>query len=81
MKRILKLSAFVFLAGVLFHMSSQKKNSCENCEGNKPHSANAGIIQIIVLPKFGVTPDGTASFDPDGRITSYKWIKIAWPAS
>ena len=76
------------MAGIVFFTSCQKEYSCENCgsnppsgSSNKPPIANAGADQTIILPKDSVTLDGTASTDPDGIITSYKWIKIAGPVA
>jgi len=43
--------------------------------------ANAGTDQTITLPKDSVLLDGSASTDPDGTITSYKWTKISGPVS
>ncbi len=35
----------------------------------------------MILPKDSVMLDGTASTNPDGTITSYKWARIAGPVS
>lgn len=48
---------------------------------NLPPSAHAGPDQIITLPLNNTTLDGSASFDPDGTITGYVWVKITGPAS
>lgn len=82
MKPILKIIAFVLMAGILFHISCKKEYSCEGCiGGNKPPIANAGPDQTILLPTDSVTLDGSASSDPDGTISSFQWIKISGPAS
>jgi|GEM_PF-363050 len=46
---------------------------------NQPPIANARPDQTIILPTDSVLLDGNLSFDPDGTITSYKWIKISGP--
>lgn len=56
--------------------------SCEDCAGsslNNPPIARAGLTQTIVLPTDSVFLDGSTSFDPDGSITSYQWLKISGP--
>ena len=77
MKLILKLSVSIILTSMLFYISCQKEFSCENCIDNQPPAANAGADEIIMLPKDSVVLDGRASTDPDGVITSYKWVKIS----
>lgn len=74
MKPILKFVAYILLMTVVAFASCKKEYSCENClEGNKPSFVNADVDQTIVLPKDSVALDGSASTDPDGTITSYKW--------
>ena len=54
--------------------------SCENCRGeNQPPIAKAGVDKIIKLPNDSTMLDGSASTDPDGRITEWIWKKIAGP--
>jgi len=36
---------------------------------------------VATLPTDSVVLDGTVSSDPDGKISSYLWTKIAGPAS
>jgi Secretion system C-terminal sorting domain/PKD domain len=43
--------------------------------------ANAGADISITLPLNNTTLNGSASFDPDGTITNYRWTKISGPAS
>jgi Secretion system C-terminal sorting domain/PKD domain len=52
-----------------------------NAAPNVPPTANAGVDQTITLPTNNTTIDGSASFDPDGTITTYAWVKIAGPVS
>lgn len=81
MKQLLKLAACALVTGVVLFGSCKKELSCENCNVNQPPIADAGRDTIIALPKDSVMLDGTASTDPDGTITSYKWAKIAGPVS
>ncbi|MGH2645750.1 MAG: PKD domain-containing protein, partial [Chitinophagaceae bacterium] len=46
---------------------------------NVPPVADAGKSQTIMLPKDSVALDGSGSMDPDGTITSYKWVQTAGP--
>jgi len=48
---------------------------------NKPPIAVAGPDQMISLPTDSVLLDGSASKDADGKITMWRWTKIAGPAS
>jgi len=82
MKKICLLLFNISIAGSIIFTSCKKELSCEGCiDGNKPPIANAGRDTTIVLPVDSVMLDGSASTDPDGTITSYKWIKIAGPVS
>lgn len=78
MKRVLCLSLLIVL---FIFPSCQKELSCEICILNQPPAANAGADEIIMLPKDSVVLNGSASTDPDGVITSYKWTKISGPVS
>ena len=82
MKPLLKFAACILLTEIIIFVSCQKEISCEGCrDSNKPPKTNAGPDQVIILPTDSVSLDGSASSDPDGTITSYKWTKIAGPAS
>ncbi|MEO7483223.1 MAG: hypothetical protein ABIT81_05650 [Ferruginibacter sp.] len=48
---------------------------------NQPPIANAGTDQTITLPMDSVLLNGNLSFDPDGTIVSYQWVKISGPAA
>ena len=55
-------------------------------EGNKPPIAVAGSDQVITLPTDSALLDGSASSDPDGKISDpiaigWRWEKISGPAS
>jgi len=43
--------------------------------------ADAGNNVTITLPNNTVNVDGTASYDPDGTITAYKWTKVSGAAA
>jgi len=47
---------------------------------NTPPVANAGADITLILPDNTATLNGTASYDPDGTIVSYRWIYISGPA-
>jgi hypothetical protein len=49
--------------------------------GNQAPLANAGADITVQLPSAGITLDGSASYDSDGSIVSYKWTKISGPST
>ncbi|PWT98003.1 MAG: hypothetical protein C5B52_12945 [Bacteroidetes bacterium] len=49
--------------------------------GNQNPVAKAGNDITVTLPQDTVLLNGSASVDPDGTITKYKWRKIAGPAA
>ncbi len=82
MKTKILLRAIVVLIVILVNVSCKKENSCEGCkEINQPPIAIAGPDQVITLPTDSVSLDGSASNDPDGRISVWLWKKISGPAS
>ncbi len=82
MKKHFIYISFIILIAYLTQTSCIKETSCEKClAGNKQPIANAGPDQLITLPTDSVSLDGSASSDPDGRISSYLWTKISGPAS
>ncbi len=46
---------------------------------NQPPVANAGLDQSLILPTNSTTLTGDESFDRDGSIKMYKWIKVSGP--
>lgn len=48
---------------------------------NTPPVANAGPNQVITLPINQVILSGTASYDPDGTISTYRWQMTSGPAT
>jgi hypothetical protein len=78
MQRVFLFLSFLF---VLIITSCKKENSCGRCIGNnQPPVARAGPDQIIALPTDSVLLDGSASNDPDGKISEWLWTKISGPA-
>ena len=49
--------------------------------GNQPPVANAGTDVTVQLPTSGITLDGSLSYDSDGTIVAYKWVKISGPTT
>ena len=47
---------------------------------NIPPVANAGNAVSITLPTNNVTVNGSGSYDPDGTILAYQWLKLSGPA-
>ena len=46
---------------------------------NRPPVARAGANTSILLPTDSILLNGTASFDPDNNIKSYRWRKLEGP--
>jgi hypothetical protein len=82
-----KVTLTLSITGVIFYSckkeippgSSQANQATSNI--NKPPVAIAGPDQTIILPTDSVLLNGSASDDPDGRITAWQWTKIAGPPS
>ncbi|THU34102.1 T9SS type A sorting domain-containing protein [Niastella caeni] len=49
--------------------------------GNQPPVAIPGNDITVQLPAASITLDGSASYDPDGKIISYKWVKVSGPTT
>ena len=82
MRPVLKIVSFILFVAVFVHLSCKKEYSCEGCaDKNKPPIAIAGPDQVITLPTDSIFLDGTASKDPDGKISEWLWTKISGPAS
>ena len=47
---------------------------------NQLPTADAGQDRVVPLPTQLITLDGSASFDPDGTITTYTWRQISGPS-
>jgi hypothetical protein len=83
MKLIFKISAYIILIWIVAFISCKRELSCESCNVavNKLPIALAGPDQIITLPTDSISLDGSASSDPDGKISAWLWTKISGPAS
>ena len=80
-KHFFALSIIAF-TGIFIFNSCKREKSCEDSkENNKPPIAIAGPNQVITLPTDSISLDGSASNDPDGTISNWRWIKIEGPAS
>ena len=75
MKQIFRYTC-IFIAGIVLVNSCKKENGLQTPNANEPPIANAGADQIISLPIDSAILNATQSFDPDGTIVSYQWIKI-----
>jgi hypothetical protein len=49
--------------------------------GNLPPVAVPGNDFTVILPTPSVTLDGSKSYDKDGKIISYKWLKVSGPST
>jgi hypothetical protein len=52
-----------------------------NLSANQPPVADAGANQVLILPVSSVKLDATHSYDPDGTVAFYNWVKTAGPSS
>lgn len=58
------------------------KKVCVDCnKQNTPPLANAGNDIIIRLPVDSVMLDGSASYDPDGKVGEYLWTQLSGPSA
>ncbi len=74
--------AITLLISTSLIISACKKTSNDvRSTTNRSPIANAGPDQLTLFPKDSVFLDGSASTDPDGKITAWLWTKIAGPAS
>jgi hypothetical protein len=75
-------SIIVIVWVLVLQSACKPEYSCENCKGeNQPPIAKAGADKTIKLPNDSTLLDGSASTDPDGRITEWLWRKITGPSS
>ena len=82
MKFEIKYAIMCLALMMMVYISCKKELSCENCiENNKPPIAVAGPDQVITLPTDSVLLNGSASSDPDGKISGYLWTRLSGPAS
>ncbi len=76
MKPLLKSAAFVLLATVLFYISCKKERDTA-ATNNQPPVADAGSDNSYYWPTQRIDLDGTASHDPDGSISTFRWYKLS----
>jgi hypothetical protein len=76
MKKFLKqhLIFISLILSVLFP-GCRKHYRCKICPGNQAPIADAGKDTILTLPVNSLILDGSASYDLDGTIASYRWSK------
>jgi hypothetical protein len=68
---------FIFIGLILIVLLTgcRKHYRCKVCPGNKAPIAEAGNDTILTLPVNSLILDGSASYDLDGTIASYRWSK------
>ncbi len=80
MKSILKISACIFLSGMLIFTSCKKDPPPPPPppppSANRPPVANAGPDQTITISTNTINLNGSGSTDPDNNITTYAWRGI-----
>jgi hypothetical protein len=79
MKQVKTIAAIVAIALLLLQcfVACKRELSCEGCnEKNKPPLAKAGADKTITLPTDSVLLDGSASTDPDGKISEWRLLTI-----
>ena len=87
MKHQLKYFLCILLTGLAIITACKKEYSFEGCnESNKPPIAIAGPDQVITLPTDSFLLDGSATNDPDGKLSDpiaigWLWTKISRTAS
>ncbi len=66
----------------IINLSCKKNSRAKTAKTAISHPiANTGRDTTITLPKDSAVLDGTASTNPDGTITSYKWARISGSVS
>lgn len=82
--KIIFLRPVIILAGIIIILllsSCRKHYRCKICPGNKAPIAEAGKDTLLRLPVNSLILDGSASYDVDGTIVSYRWSKRVGPSS
>ncbi len=78
-KKLIQVSFFIGLV-VMVSLGCIKSYQCKTC-GNKSPIAEAGNDTTLRLPVNLILLDGSASYDPDGSVVSYRWSKRTGPPS
>lgn len=82
MKKRIPYLVTAALLGATVLLSCKKEYSCEGCyQVNEPPVALAGTDQVISFPTDSISLDGSASSDPDGKISDWLWKKVSGPVS
>ena len=77
---LILVSILIALTIIFSLLSCIKHYQCKTC-GNKSPIAEAGNDTTIRLPANRIMLDGSASYDPDGTVVSYRWSKRTGPLS
>ena len=86
MKKLLLMS-LIILAAIAGCKKDLPMSPASPSPPPKPGSINrspvalAGQDKVLVFPPDSVLLDGSGSYDPEGKITQYKWTKILGPAA
>jgi hypothetical protein len=78
----LQAGLYIFYLTVTDNNAATGKDSViitVNPAANIPPVANPGPNISLTLPANSTTLNGTASYDPDGTITSYSWTRVSGP--
>lgn len=82
MKKAVFAIAIVTAVAVCLLHSCRKEYSLEGLNAfNQPPVAVAEQDPLIILPTGSVLLKGSSSYDPDGVIKAWKWVKVSGPAS
>ena len=81
MKKLSATFLVLTFTGSLVIISCKKEVTVMNTVVNQHPVARAGTDTIIVLPVNIIKLDGSASSDPENKISAYTWTKISGPAS
>ena len=77
----LKISFYILITIYVFFSCKKEPSDEGNRVTNKPPVANAGTDIFITLPVDSIILDGSASYDPDGTVSTYNWSRVSGPAS
>ncbi len=78
----LQAGVYIFILKVTDNNAATGSDSVKitvNPAVNQAPVADAGAGISLTLPANSTTLDGTKSFDPDGTISTYTWIRISGP--
>ena len=81
MKKIFLFVLLVPIIALSFFSCKKEKVSAGSTRSNHPPIAITNSDTFIILPNNWIRLDGSNSTDPDDKILSYQWTKIAGPYS